>query len=86
MGNNAISHDDGRDVKESCSGKKCHISWWLRWCEGKFYRETLPNLLIKIRRSVKALAAKSNAKANSRHACDGGDVKVSCKEKQSHIS
>ena len=49
-------------------------------------RETLPNQLTKIRRSVKVFAATSKAKVNSRHTCGGDDVKVSCKVRNCHIS
>ena len=36
--------------------------------------------MTKIRRSAKAFTAKSEAKASSRQTCDGGDVKVCCRE------
>ena len=34
---------------------------------------------------MKAFAVKSNAKVNSRQTCDGGDVKLSCREKHCQI-
>ena len=40
----------------------------------------MPYLLTDERRSVKALAVRSNAKVNSRQASGGGDVKVICSE------
>ena len=46
----------------------------------------MPYLLTKIRRSVKAFAVKSNAKVDLRQTCDGGDVRVSCKERRYNIS
>ena len=45
------------------------------------FGEALPYLLTKIRRSVKAFAVKNNAKENPRQTCEGGGVKVSCREK-----
>ena len=35
---------------------------------------------------MKAFAVKNNAKVNSRQTCDGGDVRVSCREKHCHFS
>ena len=35
---------------------------------------------------MKAFAARINAKVNSTQTCDGGDVKVICREKHGHIS
>ena len=35
---------------------------------------------------MKAFAVKSNAKVNSTQTCDGGDAKVSCREKHCHFS
>ena len=46
----------------------------------------MPYLLTDKRRSVNALAVKSNAKVNLGQACDEGDVKVGCGEKDCHIS
>ena len=84
-------HTCGGDVKVSCresTAKSLDRFMAQRdgYCCEKQSEGKLKTYLTIIGRRVKAYALKGIAMVSSRQTCDGGDVRVSCREKHCHIS